>query len=381
MHFSLNDEQLTFAKVVEEFAVRELNAATSERDAHGVFPVELWSACAKMGLTGLAVPEQYGGCDVDAVTTMAVLEALGYGCRDNGLIFSLNAHLWAGTVPIVRYGTSAQQRHYLPRCCDGSLILAHAATEPDAGSDTMGLTTTGSRLGTNWVLNGAKTFVTNAPIAGAFVVFASTDRAAKFGGVSAFLIDADNPGLRVSPPIATMGVRTAPISEVFFENCVVPGESLLGPEGAGMAIFTATMRTERAFILASAVGTMRRDLERCIEHARTRRQYGQRIGKFQAVSHRIVDMKVRVEAARLLLYRLGWLLDTGDPAKLESCLTKLYISDCFVRSGLDAITVHGGYGYTSEYEIERDLRDAIGSQIYSGTSDIQRNIAASLMGL
>ncbi|MYU21139.1 acyl-CoA dehydrogenase family protein [Streptomyces sp. SID8352] len=381
MDFALTEEQRLLAQTVETFATRELNQDLTERDAAGTFPAQAWRKCAGIGLTGLTVPEEYGGAGADAVTTMAAMEALGYGCRDNGLIFSLNAHLWAGTMPIVRYGTEQQRQHYLPQCCDGSLILAHAATEPGAGSDALSLTTTATRKGEGWLLNGSKTFVTNAPVAGALVVFAATDPAAKFAGLSAFLVDANTPGLRVGRPIGTMGLRTAPIAEVFFEDCPVSPEGLLGAPGAGMALFNSTMQTERALILASAVGTLRRNLERCIDHARARRQYGRPIGAFQAVAHRLVEMKLRLETARLLLYRLGWLLDHGQPAELDVCLVKLHISEAFVQSGLDAITIHGGYGYTAEYEVERDLRDAIGSRLYSGTSDIQRNIAASLLGL
>lgn len=381
MDFALSEEQRLLVQTVESFAARDLNHDLAERDAAGTFPAPEWRKCAEIGLTGLAVPEEYGGGGADAVTTIAALEALGYGCRDNGLIFSLNAHLWAGTMPIVRYGTEHQRRSYLPRCCDGSLILAHAATEPGAGSDAFALTTTATRKGKGWLLNGSKTFVTNAPVAGALVVFASTDRDAGFAGLSAFVVDADTPGLRVGRPIRTMGLRTAPIAEIFFEDCPVPAEGLLGAPGAGMAIFNSTMRTERGFILAGAVGTLRRNLERCLTHARTRRQYGRPIGSFQAVAHRLVEMKLRLETARLLLYRLGWLLDHGHPAELDASLVKIHISEAFVQSGLDAVTLHGGYGYTTEYEVERDLRDSIGGRLYSGTSDIQHNIAARLLGL
>jgi alkylation response protein AidB-like acyl-CoA dehydrogenase len=381
MDFALSDEQRLFAQTVETVAAQELNNDLPDRDAAGIFSADAWRICAQLGLTGLTVPEEYGGGDADAITAIAALEALGYACRDNGLIFALNAHLWAGTTPIVRYGTPDQRQRYLPRCCDGSLILAHAATEPEAGSDVFALATTATSTGEQWILNGTKTFVTNAPVAGAFVVFATTDRATRFAGLCAFLVDADTPGLRVGRPINTMGLRTAPIAEVFFEDCLVPAEGLLGRENAGMPIFNATMHTERAFILAAAVGTMRRDLERCVAYARSRRQYGQPIGKFQAVAHRVVQMRLRLETARLVLYQLGWLIDRGEPAALESCLAKLHISECFVQSGLDAITVHGGYGYTTNYEVERDLRDAIGSRLYSGTSDIQHNLAARLLGL
>jgi alkylation response protein AidB-like acyl-CoA dehydrogenase len=380
MDFTLSDEQRQYAQAVEKLA-REFSHDLADRDAAGVFAADAWRRCAGLGLTGLRVPEEYGGSAADAITTMVALEALGYGCHDNGLIFCLNAHLWAGTVPIATYGTLSQRQRYLPRCCDGSLILAHAATEPGAGSDVLAMTTTATRSGEDWLLNGTKTFVTNAPIAGAFLVFAVSDRAAGPLGLSAFVLESTDPGLRVGQPISTMGLRTAPIAEVFLDGCLVPADRLLGRPGAGLAMFNAAMRAERTFILASAVGTMRRNLERCIAHARQRRQYGQAVGKFQAVARRVVDMKLRLETARLLLYRLGWLIDQGEPDALDISLVKLHISESWVQSGLDAIEVHGGYGFTTEYEVERDLRDAIGSRLYSGTSDIQYNLAARLLGL
>lgn len=215
-----------------------------------------------------------------------------------------------------------------------------------------------------------------------FVVFASTDPERRFAGLSAFLVERDAPGLTVGPPMHKMGLRTSPMSELFFDDCAVPADNLLGPEGAGMAIFNTSIEWERSCILASAVGTMQRQLERCIAFANEREQFGQPIGRFQAVSHRIVDMKVRLEAARLLLYRLGWQKSRSRKLRpMDAALVKLFLSDAFVRSSLDALQVHGAYGYMAEDEFERDVRDAIGSRIYSGTSDIQRNIIAHHLGL
>jgi alkylation response protein AidB-like acyl-CoA dehydrogenase len=231
------------------------------------------------------------------------------------------------------------------------------------------------------VLNGSKTFITNAPIADLFLVFASVDRSKGWAGLCAFLVERDSPGLTVAQPLHKMGLQTSPMAEVFFEDCSVPATAMLGKVGAGMAIFNSGMERERSLILACAIGTMQRSLERCIRHARDRRQFGQPIGKNQAVSHRIVGMKVRLETARLLLYRLGWLIDQGRPVALDSTLVKLYLSECFVESSQEALRVFGGYGYMSEYEIERDVRDAFGSVLYSGTSDIQRNLAARHLGL
>jgi alkylation response protein AidB-like acyl-CoA dehydrogenase len=381
MDFDLTPEQRQFRDAVADFARRELNKDVAERDRAGTFSRSAWERCAGFGLQGLPVPEEYGGSGADATTIMAALEGLGYGCTDNGLIFSLNAQMWSCELPLVTFGTEEQKREYLPRLCDGSLIAGHCMSEPGAGSDAFSLATKAEADGDAYVLNGSKTFVTNAPESGLFLVFATTDRTRGIGGLCAFLVERDTPGLTLGTPISKMGLRTSPMSEVFFDGCRVEGEQLLGEPGAGMALFNSSMRWERGCILAASVGTMQRQLERTVEYARERHQFGRPIGENQAVSHRLVEMKLRLETARLLVYQLAWLIDAGRPASLESALTKLHLSESFVASSLDALQIHGGYGYMTEYELERDLRDAIGSRIYSGTSDIQRNLIARQLGL
>jgi alkylation response protein AidB-like acyl-CoA dehydrogenase len=381
MDFSLTPQQEQLRRDVIEFATRELDDDLIRRDADSAFSREAWKKCASFGIQGLPVPEEHGGMGADPLTVMVAMEALGFACRDNGLLFSLNAQMWSCEVPLVRFGTDEQRGRYLPGLCDGSLIGVQAMTEPGSGSDAFALRTTARRAESGYLLNGSKTFITNAPEADVFVAFASTDPDRGFAGLSAFLVERDAPGLSLGQPLHKMGLRTSPMSEVFFADCRVPEEARLGPEGAGMAIFNHSMDWERSSILASAVGTMERQLERCIAYARDRRQFGQSIGKFQAVSHRIADMKVRLETARLLLHRLGWLKGRGRVSPLEPAMVKLYISECFVQSSLDALQIHGGYGYMTEYELEREVRDAIGGRIYSGTSDIQRNIIAGALGL
>jgi alkylation response protein AidB-like acyl-CoA dehydrogenase len=381
MDFDLTDDQRVLRDEVISFARAELNDDVGARDKQASFAAEEWQKCAEFGIQGLPVPARYGGGDADPLTIMLAMEALGYGCKDNGLIFSLNAQMWACEVPILLFGTEKQKQKYLPAMCGGSLVAAHAMSEPGSGSDAFGLSTTAKPSGDRWVLNGSKTFVTNAPIAEVFVVFATADRTKGFAGLCAFVIERDTPGLSVGHPLEKMGLRTSPIGELFLENCEVPLENLLGKPGAGMPIFNSSMEWERSCILASTVGTMQRQLERCIEYAREREQFGQSIGTFQAVSHKIVDMKLRVETARCLLYRLGWLMSQRKATPLDSALVKLYLSESSVSTGLDAIQVHGGYGYMVEYELERELRDAIGSRIYSGTSEIQRNVAAAFLGI
>jgi L-prolyl-PCP dehydrogenase len=381
MDFNWTEEQREFRDQIVRFAQNELNDDIIQRDKDGVFSVDAWKKCAAVGIQGLPVPEEYGGGGADALTIVVALEALGYGCRDNGLIFSINAHMWSCEVPIAKFGTSEQKRRWLPGLSDGSLVGVQAMTEPGSGSDAFGLTTVAHKKDTSYVLNGGKTFITNAPIADVFIVFASTDPAEGWGGISAFLVERDRSGLSIGPPFDKMGLRTSSMSEVAFTDCPVPEENMLGAPGAGMALFNSSMDWERSFILASAVGTMQRQLERCVTYANERKQFGQSIGKFQAVSHLIANMRLRLETARLLLYQQAWRKSRGRSSPLDAAMVKLHLSECFVQSSLDALQIHGGYGYMSEYELEREVRDAMASRIYSGTSEIQRNIIAAFLGL
>jgi len=381
MNFDLTEEQRIFRDEVIRFAERELMDDVVSRDREGSFDAKAWRRLAEFGIHGLPVAREYGGQGADPLTVMIAMEALGYGYRDNGLLFSLNAQMWACQTPIARSGTDEQKRRYLPGLCDGSLIAAHGMSEPNSGSDAFALTTTAERVGDDYILNGSKIFVTNAPVADLFVVFGTTDRSLGFAGLCAFLIERDTPGLTVGSPIEKMGLRTSPMAELFLDGCRVPATHVLGKPGAGMAMFNSAMEWERSCILATTVGTMQRQLERTVEYARERKQFGQPIGKFQSVANRIVDMKVRLETAQLLLYKVAWLKKMGKSAVMEAALAKLYLSECFVQSGLDAIRTMGGYGYTTEYEVERDFRDSVGGTLYSGTSDIQRNIIARLLGL
>jgi alkylation response protein AidB-like acyl-CoA dehydrogenase len=381
MDFDLTDDQRSLRASIVEFARRELNEDVLERDRSGTFSREAWRKCADLGILGLPVPEEHGGSGADPLTTLVALEALGYGCSDNGLLFSLNAQMWAIETPIVRFGSDEQKRRYLPGLADGSIVAAHGMSEPASGSDAFSLSTTARKDGDEYVLDGSKTFVTNAPESDLFLVFATIDKELGFAGVTAFLLEQGAPGLTVGKPLSKMGLRTSPMSELFFDGCRVPAASVLGKPGLGMRVFDHSMTWERGCILATTVGTMERQLERALEYAKERRQFGQPIGSFQAVAHRLVDMKLRLETSRLLLYRLGSLLDAGKPTSLESALVKLHLSDSFVRSSMDALQIHGGYGYMTEYELERDVRDAIGSKLYSGTSELQYEIAAKNLGL
>jgi alkylation response protein AidB-like acyl-CoA dehydrogenase len=322
------------------------------------------------------IPKEYGGGNADPITTIAMMEELGYGGSDQGLLFAINAHMWTNSIPLLKYGTEEQKKRYLPGLCDGSLIGANGASEPDAGSDIFSMQTRVRKHGSDYVLNGRKIFVTNAPIADLFTIYGTLDPQLGASGICAFVVEKGTHGFSVGKKKDKLGLRTALMAELLLEDCRVPGTALLGREGRGVEVFNCSMAWERACILATCLGTMRRQLERCIEHARKRRQFGQPIGKFQSVASRIVDMKLRYETARLLTYKVGWLMQNNKSADMDAAMAKLYVSEAFVKSCLDAIQLHGARGFLTEFEFEREMRDSVGSTLYSGTSEIQRNIIA-----
>jgi hypothetical protein len=379
--FELTDEQRSWQDAAIEFAKKELCRDVAVRDHEERFDRVAWKRCAEFGVLGMPVPKEYGGLGLGLSDVIAVMEGLGYGGRDAGLLFSLNAHLWTNTIPILRYGTEEQKRRLLPGLCDGSKIGANGASEPDSGSDVFAMRTRATKQGDRYVLNGTKTFVTNAPVCDVIVAYATIDPALGPLGITGFIVERSAKGVTIAKPLQKMGLRTSPMAEVVFEDVEVAASDRLGREGRGVEVFECSMEWERGCILASCLGVMRRQLERCVEHARSRKQFGKPIGKFQAVAHKIVDMKLRLDTCRPLVRRIGALKDAGKDATMEAALAKLHVADCFVKSGLDAVQVFGGYGYMVEYELERELRDAIGSTLYSGTSEIQRNIVARCLGL
>lgn len=380
MDFSFTQEQRQLRQSAVDFARDALNGDLAKREQTREFRRDLWMRCAEFGIQGLPIPSDWGGRGLDMVSTFYALEGLGYGCGDNGLVFSLHAHLWGVAVPLSHFGTPAQKEKYLRRLCDGTMIGSIAMAEPDSGSDAFTLKTRAVKKGAGYILSGSKTLITNAPVADLYVVFATVEPP-ETGGVTAFLIERGAPGLTVGRTLETMGLRTSPLGEVSLDGCEVPAENRLGKPGDGPAIFTGAMELERCGIPASHLGAMERILERCIAYARERRQFGRPIGDFQAVSHKIAEMKIRLESSRGLVYRAGWLKSRGRHAVLESSITKAHVGDAYVQTCLDAIQIFGGRGYLTEFELERELRDAVPSRIYSGTSEIQKKIIAGWLGL
>lgn len=381
LDFRVSDEQRELADAVRAFAEGELNDDLIARDRAGEFSRAGWQACARMGIQGLHVPEAWGGQGQSLLTTALVCEALGRGCRDNGLTFSLNAQIWSVEMPILHFGSDEQKERYLRPMVEGTRIGAHGMSEPDSGSDALALRTRARRDGDGYVLSGSKTLITNAPVADFAIIFANVRPEMRAMGITAFLVDRDTPGVDFSAPIEKMGLRTSPLGEIALDEVRIPASQRLGREGAGMLLFQESMEYERALIFASHLGAMQRIYERCRIHARERKQFGQSISKFAGVSDRLVRMRMDLELGRLLLHKIAVAKDQGSKAPMESAMAKLFISEAYLAAALDAIQIFGGYGYTVEYELEREQRDAVGSRIYSGTSDIQRKLIASYLDL
>lgn len=367
---------------IEQFAKKELNKRVIERDRNQEFPKDLWLKCGEMGFQGLPVDEQYGGQGLDSLSTALALEAFGYGCEDGGLVFAVCAHLLACVVPIWKYGTEEQKRRYLPDLCSGKMIAVNGMTEPSSGSDAYAMTTKAVANGDSFTITGRKTFSSNGPVADVAVLYAVTDQQkGYYGGISAFVIRLDTPGFQKGQEFEKLGLRTCKIGELVLDDVKVPADAVIGGVGAGATIFSASMDWERICIAAAHLGTMRRVLERTVSYARTREASGKKIGSFQAVSHRIADMKVRLEASRALTYKSAWEIDHVKNITPSASLTKLFVSESLIQTTMDAVQILGGYGFMTEYEVERALRDSMASTIYSGTSEVQRNIIARYLGL
>lgn len=381
MRFDWTTEQRDLFKLASQAARRALPAADPLAVTHGDLDRGRWQACADFGLQGLCLPTELGGLGLDHRTTAYVLEGVGQGAGDMGFLFSACAHLFACAVPIAEFGSDELKQGVVPRLTSGEWIGANAMTESEAGSDVSRLQTRAVRDGDDYVLEGSKTFVTNGPVADVAIVYATTDPALGYMSLSAFVVELESPGVTRGRPVSKIGLAGSPFGSLYFDDCRVPRSHRIGEEGQGSLIFRSSMSAERACLFGVYVGSMQRQLDEVVEYAASRRQFGKPIGKNQAISHRIADMQLRLDAARLLLYRACWLHDIGEDATVAVSLAKLAVSEAAVSSGLDAIRIHGGAGIVSETAIDQPLRDAIPATIFSGTSDIQREIVANGLGL
>ena len=342
------------------------------------FNARAWQQLASSRVLRMCFPASVGGDGRTYAHLLEVLRGLGLTCRDNGLLFALGAHLWACLYPISVFATDDQKARYLDRLMSGELIAAHAATEEQAGSDIRAIQTTARKFPDRYVLNGTKSFITNAPIAGLFLVLARIEATR---GLTAFLVERESAGLKCSANVPKMGLRTAQMGTVEFLDCAIPSSSILGEAGGGMTVFACAMELERMFILAPAIGAMERLLQRSVEYSQARRQFGRSIASIAQVRDRIVEIKRRIMCCHALLTSFAARKDVGGFLGGESAMAKLQISEAWVETCLDAMQIHGGKAYLVEAEIEREFRDAIASRIYSGTSDIQRTAIATFMRL
>lgn len=380
----LTPEQEALYASVKEFAAEHVAPGVLERDRTESWDPDVWKQVAAQGLAGLPVPEQYGGSGADVMTTGVALEALNYGGRDAGLNLSLGAHLTIGAMPVVLHGSEDQKQRWLPRMASGETIGAFAITEPDAGSDTAAMKATGRREGDTWVLNGTKTFITNGELADVVTVVVRTDADAPSGrAFSAFLVETDSPGFRVSKKLRKMGNRSSPTNELSFADVAVHESQMLGEQGTALwKVGFECFDWERTCMIASAVGSMHRELDECVRYAREREAFGKPIGALGAIQHKLAQMRIRLENARSLQRRAAWLKDQGREHQLEASMAKAYVGEAAVASALDAVQLHGGWGYIDEFHVERGLRDAKLAAIGGGTTEIQEMvIARTLLGM
>lgn len=380
MEFTIPDEYSQFRQSVYQFAKDRLAPRAEELDLKGEFGWQNWRDMAEMGLLGLPFPEEYGGSQASPLATCLAMEAVAHAGVDSGTTLSWGAHTILCGVPIWLWGTQAQKGKYLTKLASGQWIGGLGLTEPEAGSDAASLKTTAVKQGDRWILNGSKMFITNGPIGHVFVVFAVTDKSAGNQGISAFIVEKDFPGFSAGKELKKLGNRTSPTSELVFDNCEVPEENLLGPLNLGfLTVGKETLEWERSCLMAPIVGGMQFLLEQCIEYARNRKQFGQPIGQFQAIQHKLADMKVALEASRLLIYRVAWLKERGQSAMLEASIAKLFVTEQMIKVANDAVQIFGGYGYIHDYPVERAYRDAKLGTIGAGTSEVQKMIIISEM--
>ena len=376
MNFDLSEEQRVWQKTVHDFVVREVQPKAHEVDVTGEFNSEATRKMGGFGLLGLNIPEEYGGAAVDAISAAIALEELGWGCGSTAL--AIAAHNGLGTTPLVLYGSEELKRHWLPLVASGqNKLAALALTEPGAGSDLQGgVTTKAVRDGNEWVISGAKMWCTNASIAEYIITLVRTDSAGGSRSLSQILVPTNTPGLKIGPPEKKMGLHGSPTHAVTYENVRVPLENLIGEEGRGLHQTLATLDGGRIGIGAISIGLAQAAFDEAVNYAREREAFGKPIGEQQAIQWMLSDAATELEAARVMLYKAAWLKEKGRTYNKEAAMAKLFATEMAERVTRNAIQIHGGYGYSSEYPVERMYRDARLMTIGEGTSEIQRLIIA-----
>ena len=374
MDFELTDEQQLIREAVREFAEAEVTPIAAEIDRDHRFPYELLPKLAEMNLMGMPYPEKAGGAGADYVSYIIAVEELSRACASTGVI--LSAHTSLATWPVFKFGTEAQHDRYLHDMASGRRLGAFALTEPAAGTDAGAGTATATLHADGYALNGSKMFITNAPFADVYIVFAKTDPERGTRGMSAFIVEKDAPGFSVGEAEHKLGIRGSSTPPVYFSDCRVLREALLGGEGDGFKIAMATLDGGRIGIAAQALGIAQAALDASVAYAKERVQFGKPIATLQAIQWMIADMATEIDAARLLVYRAASCVDNGRPYSTEGAMAKLFASETATRVAGKAIQIHGGYGYTESYPVERNYRDAKITEIYEGTSEVQRMVIA-----
>jgi alkylation response protein AidB-like acyl-CoA dehydrogenase len=368
MDFKIDKEQKEYIKEVIKFAKENLN---EEKDLDA-FSMEQWRKVSEFGILGITLPEEYGGMEESYMTAAMVVEALGYGCINNGLTFVINNHIWVAQNIIYHYGSTLLREKYLNRMTSGELIGAFALTEAESGSDAFSLSTTAIEEEDCYVLNGSKVFVSNGAIADVFIVIAQT-QCGKDKKFTAFVVEKGFEGFSTGPEMEKMGLDSCPICEIIMDNCRVPKENVLGVVGRGSSIVTSILEWERIFEFVPHIGAMHRILDRCCEHVNTRKQFNKYIKEYQQISSKIAEMKMRIELAETYMYKIADFKDRKKSAFMEASVFKLFVSESYVETCKDAMQIFGAYGYSKEYGLEREMRDALACTVYSGTNEMQRN--------
>ncbi|MBU0497871.1 MAG: acyl-CoA dehydrogenase [Candidatus Thermoplasmatota archaeon] len=375
MQLELNEQQKMIRNMVREFAEKEIAPVAAELDKKEEYPTEILKKMASLGLLGIIIPTEYGGAGLDTISYATVVEEISRKDASTGVITSVHNSLVAW--PIMKYGTEEQKKKYLPILASGKKIGAFAATEPNAGSDLGAMATTAVLKGNKYIVNGDKTFITSGADAGIIIVFAVTDKSVGPKGISAFIVENDMKGFKVGSIFEKLGINASRTSELIFENMEVPKENLLGKEGDGFKIALSTLDGGRIGIAAQAVGIAQAALEESITYSKQREQFGRPIAKFQAIQWMIADMATKIEASRFLYLNACYVKDKGERYSKEAAMAKLFASETANEVANKALQIHGGYGYTKEYTVERLFRDAKITEIYEGTSEVQRMVISS----
>ncbi|MEZ4616510.1 MAG: acyl-CoA dehydrogenase family protein [Caldilineaceae bacterium] len=371
LQLALTDDLRMVQELARDFTRKEIMPQTEHYDSSGEWPWPIFHKARELGLINLNIPEEYGGIGASVLEECIVTEEMAYGCTGIQTALMINQ---LGALPILLAGTEEQKQHYFSKLVDEGKLLSYALTEPDAGSDVAGIKTTATKVGDHYLLNGSKTWITDAPVASYFVVFTKTDPAAGHRGMSAFIVERDYPGVSVSKPLAKMGQHAAQTAQIFFEDVAVPEKNRLGREGDGFMIAMGVFDKSRPPVSAAAAGLARRALDEAVRYAGERKTFGLPIYQHQGVGFLLADMKIRAEAAQGLAWKAAWLVDQGMRNTSEAAIAKAFCADAAMQNATDAVQVFGGNGYSKEYPVEKLMRDAKIYQIYEGTTQIQKMI-------